>query len=258
MACTAKKWGQHQLAFRREAGWLGNAREGAHLAFQLPHIRDGGRKIENRPRAGVCPQAASSSTCTRRPRAVAMFTRASSENRETRPRSRSLMRGWVTPQRAAASVCFQSLALMRAAICRTRSARARRLAACSGVSAIACHTLSKDSIRSLGASQASGVSGLGKLGVAFGRGLCFSGTRAAHGPHRPAWPCRSRGRCAHGSSGISGRGEIVPNTAWARGWAACPIRRVRAGPCRQSRSMQRHLPSRLTGWRSRRGRGRAW
>jgi hypothetical protein len=53
-----------------------------------------------------------------------MFTRASRENRDTRPRNRSLMRGWVTPQWVAASACFQSLSLMMAAICRISSARA--------------------------------------------------------------------------------------------------------------------------------------
>ena len=36
-----------------------------------------------------------------------MFTNASSEKRETRPRSRSWIRGFVTPQRLAASVCVQ-------------------------------------------------------------------------------------------------------------------------------------------------------
>ncbi len=36
-----------------------------------------------------------------RPRPAAMFTKASREKREMRPRSRSLMRGWVAWQRAA-------------------------------------------------------------------------------------------------------------------------------------------------------------
>ena len=71
------------------------------------------------------------------------LTALARENRDTRPRNKSLMRGWVTPQWVAASACFQSLALMIAAICRISSARAWRLAACSGVSAIASHTLLK-------------------------------------------------------------------------------------------------------------------
>jgi hypothetical protein len=74
---------------------------------------------------------------------VAIRTSASSENRDTRPRNRSLIRGWVTPQWVAALVCFQPSALMMAAICCISSARARRLAASSGVSAIASHTLAK-------------------------------------------------------------------------------------------------------------------
>ena len=40
-----------------------------------------------------------------------MLTSASSEKRETRPRSRSLIRGCVTPQRLAASACVQSVFL---------------------------------------------------------------------------------------------------------------------------------------------------
>lgn len=91
----------------------------------------------------VAGYATFNSTCTRRPSAVAIFTRASSENRDTRPRNKSFMRGWVTPQWVAASACFQFLALMIAAICRISSARAWRLAVCSGVSAIASHTLLK-------------------------------------------------------------------------------------------------------------------
>lgn len=50
--------------------------------------------------AGTKPRdayAASNVTCTRQPSAVAMFTKASSEKRDTRPRSKSLMRGCVTP-----------------------------------------------------------------------------------------------------------------------------------------------------------------
>jgi hypothetical protein len=52
-------------------------------------------------------QAASRSTRTRQPGAVAMLTSGSSEKRETRPRSRSSIRGCVTPQGLAASACVQ-------------------------------------------------------------------------------------------------------------------------------------------------------
>ena len=70
-----------------------------------------------------------------------MLTNASSEKRETRPRSRSLIRGWVTPQRLAASACVHAFCFRRAAIFCISSARARRFAACSGVSAMASQTL---------------------------------------------------------------------------------------------------------------------
>lgn len=74
---------------------------------------------------------------------MAMLTRASSEKRLMRPRSRSFMRGWVTPQRRAASACVQPLAVTRAESARASSARARRLAASCGVSANASKTLVK-------------------------------------------------------------------------------------------------------------------
>src|ERR1039457_434554 len=86
-------------------------------------------------------QAASRSTRTRQPTAVAMLTSASSEKRETRPRSRSLIRGCVTPQRLAASACVQPCFFRRAPIFCISSARALRFAASSGVSAIASQTL---------------------------------------------------------------------------------------------------------------------
>src|ERR1700723_1325982 len=49
-------------------------------------------------------QAAFSLMVILRPSAAAIFTRAASEKRSIRPRSRSLIRGCVTPQRRAASV----------------------------------------------------------------------------------------------------------------------------------------------------------
>jgi PIN domain nuclease of toxin-antitoxin system len=59
---------------------------------------------------GACPgagdltfQAATSAISTRAPAAAAMLTSASSENRLNRPRSKSFMRGCVTPQCRAAS-----------------------------------------------------------------------------------------------------------------------------------------------------------
>src|ERR1039458_10182266 len=85
-------------------------------------------------------QAASRSTRTRQPSAVEMFTNASSEKRETRPRNKSLIRGCVTPQRLAASTWVQSCRFTKAAICCISSARARRFAACPGVSAMASQT----------------------------------------------------------------------------------------------------------------------
>lgn len=88
-------------------------------------------------------QATSSPRCTRRPMAVATLTSASSENRDTRPRSRSFMRGCVMPHWAAASTCVHLLSFTIAAIYCINSARVRRLAACSGVSARASHTLAK-------------------------------------------------------------------------------------------------------------------
>lgn len=56
-------------------------------------------RIDGRAAHAVC-----SSKCTVRPIAVAMLTSASIEKRDTRPRSKSFMRGCVMPQRAAASV----------------------------------------------------------------------------------------------------------------------------------------------------------
>ena len=53
--------------------------------------------------SGSGAQAACSSMWTVRPIAVAMLTSASIEKRDTRPRSKSFMRGCVTPQRCAAS-----------------------------------------------------------------------------------------------------------------------------------------------------------
>ena len=94
---------------------------------------------------GRLTYAASSWTLTRHPSAVAMFTSASREKRETRPRSRSFIRGCVTPQWLAASVCVHPRWFTSAAICRISSARAAKLAACSGVSAMASHTLLKSS-----------------------------------------------------------------------------------------------------------------
>ena len=98
--------------------------------------------------SGCCPflkaaQAASRSKRTRQPSAVAMLTSASSEKRETRPRSRSLIRGCVTPQCLAASACVQPFCFRRAAIFCISSARDLRFAACPGVSAIASQTLAK-------------------------------------------------------------------------------------------------------------------
>jgi hypothetical protein len=86
-------------------------------------------------------QAASRSKRTRHPSAIAMLTRASSEKRETLPRSRSFIRGWVTPQWLAASACVQPCCFTRAAIFCISSARDLRFAACSGVSAIASQML---------------------------------------------------------------------------------------------------------------------
>ncbi len=74
-------------------------------------------------------QAASSSTCKRQPRAVAMFTRASRENREMQSCAKPLMRGWVTPQCLAASTCIQPLSSMIALISGIRSERTRRFTA---------------------------------------------------------------------------------------------------------------------------------
>ena len=85
--------------------------------------------------------AASRSTRTRQPNAVEIFTSASNEKRETRPRNKSFIRGCVTPQWLAASACVQSRRFTKAAICRISSARALRFAACPGVSAMAFQTL---------------------------------------------------------------------------------------------------------------------
>src|SRR5262245_41233911 len=71
-----------------------------------------------------------------------MLTSASSENFDTRPRIRSLTRGWVTPQRCAASAWVHCSALMIAEIASINSARACRLVASVGVSDRACQTLS--------------------------------------------------------------------------------------------------------------------
>ena len=71
---------------------------------------------------------------TRRPMAVAMLTGASSEKRDTRPRNRSLIRGWVTPQwrLAFTFTCVHPRFFTMASICCMSSAsRARRFAACS-------------------------------------------------------------------------------------------------------------------------------
>ena len=80
-------------------------------------------------------------SCRSRPRC----SNASIEKRETRPRSKSFMRGCVTPHWPAASACVQPLYFTMAAICRISSARARRLAACSGVSAMASGTRARQS-----------------------------------------------------------------------------------------------------------------
>ena len=71
-----------------------------------------------------------------------MFTNASKEKRETRPRSRSLMRGWVTPHCRAASSWVQPCFFTNSAICLINSALRRRLAACPGEAAIASQTVS--------------------------------------------------------------------------------------------------------------------
>jgi hypothetical protein len=70
-----------------------------------------------------------------------MFTSASSESRDTRPRSKSLIRDCVTPQCLASSTCVHSLCLTNAAIYCISSARARKFAACPGVPATASQTL---------------------------------------------------------------------------------------------------------------------
>mgnify|MGYP007070997935 CR=1 FL=1 len=80
---------------------------------------------------------------TGRPSAAAMFTSASKEKREIRPRSRSFIRGCVTPHVAPASACVHPFVSMTSVICRMSAARARKFAACSGVSANASHTLLK-------------------------------------------------------------------------------------------------------------------
>ena len=96
---------------RREGTSQGSARPSAcHTLFQLSAW--GMKAITRRGMALSLPSfdlrhsrphAAFSSKCTVRPRAVAMFTSASIEKRETRPRNRSLTRGCVIPQRVAAS-----------------------------------------------------------------------------------------------------------------------------------------------------------
>src|ERR1017187_9907286 len=88
--------------------------------------------------------ASTSLTVTLCPRAAAMLTRASSEKRAMRPWRRSLMRGRVTPQRAAASTWAQPLRATRRAFCCNSVERSRRLAASSGVSASASQTLAYD------------------------------------------------------------------------------------------------------------------
>jgi peptidoglycan/LPS O-acetylase OafA/YrhL len=60
-----------------------------------------------------CGQPDCRSKRTVRPIAVAMFTNASIEKRDTQPRSKSLMRGCVTPHWPAASACVQPLSLTR-------------------------------------------------------------------------------------------------------------------------------------------------
>ena len=60
--------------------------------------------------------------------AVTMFTDASSKNRDTRPGSKSFMRGCVMPQWAAASSLVHWLSFMVADICCTDSARSGGLA----------------------------------------------------------------------------------------------------------------------------------
>lgn len=96
-------------------------------------------------------QAASSSTCTRRPMAVAMFTSASSENRDTRPRSRSLMRGCVTPHRSAVDLrvatAFRSKATDRriARVLQSAAPGSPRSVCCSA--AIAWRTLAGCALR---------------------------------------------------------------------------------------------------------------
>jgi hypothetical protein len=99
------------------------------------------REVPLEPQREVPHQAASRFTFIRHPRAVEIFTSASSEKREIRPRSRSLILGCVTPARLAASACAHRRLPITAAICCISSARARRFAACPGVSAIASHTL---------------------------------------------------------------------------------------------------------------------
>jgi hypothetical protein len=70
-----------------------------------------------------------------------VLTKASSEKREKRPHSKSLMRGYVTPQCFAAATPTQLLSSTTAVILSINCERRRRFAASSGVSAIVSYTL---------------------------------------------------------------------------------------------------------------------
>jgi hypothetical protein len=77
---------------------------GSRSGFESPRREPWAGRIQpSPPEQGLDPtarpQAACSSKRTSRPIAVAMLTNASREKRDTRPRRRSFMRGWVTPQR---------------------------------------------------------------------------------------------------------------------------------------------------------------
>lgn len=77
------------------------------------------------------------------PSDVARLIKASRENSESVPSSNSSIRGHVTPQRRAASSRFHFCLRTNETISSMSSARRRRLAASSGVSARASQTLSK-------------------------------------------------------------------------------------------------------------------
>jgi hypothetical protein len=62
-----------------------------------------------------------------------MFTSASNEKREIRPRNRALIRGWVMPHLSAAAACVQPASWISEAIFRIKTARTLRLAASSAL-----------------------------------------------------------------------------------------------------------------------------